>query len=249
MRAEQLQSLLKHVNSATHVAAVESGRAPETKVVAWIREHGEANKMTVMSSIEATSKRLRLYVVKCGTCSKELRVKDVGVLQRHLDSATHVSALESGQGPGTKINAWIRKHGGANMMTLVSNDEMTASGKRVHVVKCGACRTEIRAHQIKALLSHVNGATHVAALESGRAPESKVDAWIREHGDANKMGFEMVVNAKGARTWNVDCGTCGTKLRGIYGVGSLEAHVKSATHRSAALGSSRATRDRKRPRS
>jgi hypothetical protein len=67
---------------------------------------------------------------------------------------------------------------------------------------------------------------------------------MREHGDANNMGVEMVVNAKGARTWNVDCGTCFSKLHGITGVASLETHVKSATHRAAL----RSSRERKRPR-
>jgi hypothetical protein len=117
-------------------------------------------------------------------------------------------------------------------MSLVSNDETSANRKRVHIVKCGACRTEIRVNHLKQLLNHLGSAKHVAALESGHPPEHKVVTWIREHGDAN-MGVEMVLNAKGARAWNVNCGTCGTKLRGVTGVGSLEKHLHCVTHVSA----------------
>jgi uncharacterized protein YecT (DUF1311 family) len=203
--------------------------------------------MTVLST-EMTASGKRVLVVKCGACRTEVRASQLNALLNHVDSAAHVAALESGCGREHKVVAWIRDHGDANTMSLVSNDEISASGKCVHVVKCGACRTEIRATELRLfpLLNHVDSAKHVAALAFGCA--HKVEAWIREHGDA-KMGVEMVLNAKGRRTWNVDCGTCGSKLRGIHSVGKLEAHVKTATHRSAALSSSRATRERKRPRS
>jgi hypothetical protein len=44
------------------------------------------------------------------------------------------------------------------------------------------CRMELRAPGLMQLLSHVDSATQVSALESGRAPERKVDAWMRGHG-------------------------------------------------------------------
>jgi uncharacterized protein YecT (DUF1311 family) len=231
IRVAGVRGLQIHVDSAAHVAALDSGRAPENKVDAWIREHSDANTMSLVSKDEM-SNRHRVYVVKCGACRTEIRATALKHLLDHVDSATHVAALESGRAPETAVNAWIREHGDANTMSLVSNDEMTASGKRVHIVKCGACRKEIRAVQLKPLLNHIDSATHVAALESGREPEHKVVAWIRDHGDANKMGFEMVLNAKGKRTWNVDCGTCGKKLR-VTDVGHLEKHVDCATHVSA----------------
>jgi hypothetical protein len=134
--------------------------------------------MTVLSCIEATSTRRRVYAVKCSVCSKDIFVQQVTQLQRHVDCATHVSALESGRAPEHKVDAWIRDHGEASTMTLVSNEMLasdTRRARRVLVVKCDARRTEIRAPGLKPLLSHVGSATHVSPLEYGRAPERKID--------------------------------------------------------------------------
>jgi hypothetical protein len=128
---------------------------------------------------------------------------------------------------------WIREHGDANKMSLVSTDEMTASGTRVHVVKCGACSKEIRVQELKTLLRHVDNATHVAALERG--PETKISAWIREHGGANTMSLasnEISAGGKRVRLHVVKCGTCSKDIRVQY-VSGLLRHVDCAAHVSA----------------
>jgi hypothetical protein len=46
--------------------------------------------------------------------------------------------------PKSTFTAWIREHGPANQMTLVSNDEFNSSGRRVWVIPCGACDIRVR---------------------------------------------------------------------------------------------------------
>jgi hypothetical protein len=158
--------LRTHAASAAHVSAVESGRVPEPKVVTWIREHGDANTISLVSNDETTATRQRVHVVKCGACRMDIRAIQLNHLLNHVDSAAHVAALESGRAPEYKVNAWIREHGEANTMSLVSNDEMSASGNRVYAVKCGACSKEMRVRGATHLQCHVDSATHVAALHS-----------------------------------------------------------------------------------
>jgi hypothetical protein len=137
-------------------------------------------------------------------------------LQRHIDSAAHVSACESGRAPQTTIVAWIREHGAANKMTLLPSAERrapsTSSGARVYVVKCGTCEMDMRVQSVINLRNHIDCAAHVSALQSGRAPESNVDAWIRAHGAANKMTLQSIVQAV-RRIWVVQCGACNMVLR------------------------------------
>jgi hypothetical protein len=120
--------------------------------------------MTVLSNGIASNGR-RVYVVKCGTCNKDLRVLELKDLQRHVDSVMHVSALESGCTPELKVPAWLREHGDANKMTALSNDDVTSNGDRMYVVKCRTCNKDMRVTGAKDLQRHVGTATHVSALE------------------------------------------------------------------------------------
>jgi macrodomain Ter protein organizer (MatP/YcbG family) len=233
MRVRGAKELQRHVDSAAHVSLLVSGRTPETKVDAWIREHGDANKMTVLSSDDITSNGNRVYVVKCRTCNKDLRVTGADQLQRHVDSAPHVSALEYGCAPKTKVEAWIREHGDANKMAMLSNDDDASSGHRMYVVRCVPCNKNMRFREAEQLQRHVDSAAHVSALESGRAPETKVDAWLREHGDANKMTMlSNDIASSGHRIYVVKCGTCNKDLR-VQSAKQLQCHVDCAAHVSA----------------
>jgi hypothetical protein len=187
---------------------------PESKVDAWIREHGDANNMTLLPRDERNSGGNRVYVVRCGTCQMDIRVTTMTKLQIHVESAAHVSTLQTGRAPETKVDAWIREHGDANNMTLLSRDERTSSGARVHVVRCGTCSTDIRVTTMANLQIHLDSAAHVSKLQSGRAPETKVVAFIREHGDANNMTLlssDERTNCVRGR-WVVRCGACNVDL-------------------------------------
>jgi hypothetical protein len=223
--------LQKHAACAAHVAALD-GEAPESKVTMWIREHGDANKMTVVSNDEINTGGGRVWLIRCGACDTGIRVTAAGALQRHAACAPHVAALDSGRAPESNVATWIREHGDSNKMTVVSK-ETDAGGKRTWVVRCGACDTVIRARGASDLKSHASTALHAAALASGTA-ESNVATWIRKHGDANKMTVVSndEINTGGTRVWVVRCGACDTAIR-ANGAGTLQKHAACAPHTAA----------------
>jgi hypothetical protein len=231
-----------HVNSSAHNSALESGRAPERSIHAWIREHGNANNMTLLSSTEVPYRAaLKVYTVTCGTCSMELRVTRVNNLQHHVDSAAHISALKSGRGRETKVIAWVREPGDTNTKTQLPNAEVTSNGTRVYTVLCGICNTERRVMNVQHLEGHVGSAVHISALDGG----SKVDAWFREHGAANKMTLSNgEVGSKGKRVPVAKCDACHKCIRAT----NVVAHAASTQHIAALASGTGRPAMRKRPR-
>jgi predicted metal-binding protein len=233
------------VSRATSCVNSKPMPVPETKVVTWLREHGDANKMTLLSSDERTSGQ-RVYVVRCGTCSKDLRAMNVTALLNHIASPAHVSACESGRAPETNIAAWIREHGDVHKMALLSIGEVASKRHRMHVVRCGTCQMELRVQDLSVLRKHIDSAAHVSAIQSGRAPETKVDTWIHEHGDAHKMTLLSIVQAVRS-IWVVRCGACNMVLR-LYSAHELLLHAGCRRHIAALASKSEGPPLRKRPR-
>jgi hypothetical protein len=217
--------------ASSHINGSRPMPASETKIVAWIREHGDANTMSLVSNDEVSAGGKPVHVVKCGACRTEIRVHNFKQLLDHVDASTHVAALASGRAPEHPIDAWIREHGGSNSMTVISNNEVGSTGKPIYTVSCRTCRTEIRATGVNHLLDHVDSAKHVAALESGRAPETKIVAWIHEQGGANTMSLvsKDEMTARGQPVYVVKCGACRKEIR-AYQLKHLLNHVDSAAH-------------------
>jgi predicted small metal-binding protein len=233
LRVTGAGALQKHTACAPHVAAVASGNAPESKVATWIRAHGDANKMTVVSDDEVNSNRSRVWTIRCAACDTALRVTGAGDLQRHTNGAHH-AAVASGHAPESKVAAWMREHGDAHKMTVVSNDEINAGRHRVWTIRCAACDTVIRATRVPTLQTHAACAAHAGALDPAHAPETKVAAWMREHGDAHQMN--VVSNDEydtgKHRVWTIRCGACDTVIRAIS-ARDLQKHASSASHAAA----------------
>jgi rRNA maturation endonuclease Nob1 len=233
MRSKGTANLHAHANCAAHVAALESGSAPVCKVATWIRLHGEANEMTVVSGHGVNSSGTPVWSVRCAACATVLQATSVNSLQRHAICVAHVAAIESGKGRESNVATWIREYGDVNKMTVVSH-EVRAHGKRVWVIRCGACDAVIRACGAGALHKHANCAPHAAALTSGKTREPKLAAWMREHGEANKMTLVSSDErtAGGGRVWVIRCDGCGREIRAT-GPKVLEAHAACATHAAA----------------
>jgi DNA recombination-dependent growth factor C len=231
LRATGAYTLQRHAASAAHVAAVASGNAPESAIAAWIREHGDAHKMTVVSNDEVSCNGARVWTIRCAACDIVIRATRVNNLQRHVASAAHAGALDTARAPESKVSAWMREHGDANKMTVVSNDEIDAHSHRVWTVRCGACDTVLRVSTVFNLQTHDARAAHAGALDPAHAPESKVAAWLREHGDANKMTVVSndEIDAGSHRVWIVRCAACDTVHRATR-VDNLQRHVTSAAH-------------------
>jgi hypothetical protein len=164
--------------------------------------------MTRVSNDVVSATRVRVWVIHCGACGTDVKGYGAAQFQQHADTATHAAALQSGRGAESKPAAWLREHGPANRMTLVSNDEFNSAGRRVSVVRCGVCGTDINGTSATHFRKHADGATHAAALHPDTAAESKPAAWLREHGPANQM--TLVSNdefrASGVRVWVLRCG-------------------------------------------
>jgi phage FluMu protein Com len=138
-------------------------------MAAWIREHGDANKMTVVSNDEITASKHRVWAIRCAACDKVLRAVSVDNLQTHASCFAHAGALDPAHAPESKVAAWIREHGDANKMTVVSNDEITAGKHRVWTIRCAACDTVIRTAGVYNLQRHAACAAHAGALDPAPA--------------------------------------------------------------------------------
>jgi hypothetical protein len=136
-----------------------------------MREHGDANTMTVVSSEKTVGKRV--WAIHCGACGTVLRVTDGHRLQAHAASNAHAGAIDPAHAREPKVATWIREHGDANKMTVVSNDETGSCGHRVWVISCAACDKSIRVTGVWALLRHTDAASHDAALSQRSAPRKR----------------------------------------------------------------------------
>jgi rRNA maturation endonuclease Nob1 len=239
LRATGTRYLEKHAASAAHAAALDPAHALESNVAAWIREHGEVNKMTAVSKDEFTDSH-RVWRIRCGACDKLVRATGAGNLQKHAETAAHAAALDPANAPEAKVPAWIREHGEANKMTVVSNDHISARGWRAWTVRCAACDTVIRAHGAAGLQRHIVRAVHAIAMGARAAPELKVTAWIREHGEANRMTVVSndEITSQSARVWVVRCDACDTEIRATN-TAPLQIHASCGAH-AAALDPARA---------
>jgi hypothetical protein len=212
-----------------HVAALQSGDAAESPVTTWLREHGDATTMTVVSNDEINGRRRRVWVIRCGACDTVIRVTGAANLQKHATCAAHAAAVDPAHAPASVVATWLREHGEANTMTVVSN-ELNGGAKRVWCIRCDACEKLVRFKRVRNLQSHANCAAHLAALESGNAPEPVVVTWLRENGEINTM--TVISNkrlATGHREWVVWCAACAKELR-FESAPALRAHVKRAAH-------------------
>jgi mRNA-degrading endonuclease toxin of MazEF toxin-antitoxin module len=231
LRAIGAQTLQAHAACAAHAAALDAAHAAKHNVATWIREHGDAHKMTILSNDEISVGGARVWKIRCSACDKEIRANGVRNLQKHAASPAHARALDPAHAPELKVVAWIREHGDAHKMTVVSNVDVNSSGARVWIIRCAACDTALRATGAQTLQVHAASAAHVTAVASGRAPKSSVAAWIRENGDAHKM--TVVSNDEayscGARVWTIRCAACDTALR-VTGAAMLQTHAACAAH-------------------
>jgi hypothetical protein len=132
------------------------------------------------------------------------------------------------------LAAWTREHGPANQMTLVSSDEVNSTGRRVLLLRCSACGTDIRGSCVTKFQQHANSAAHAAALHPGCRAESKPTAWLRDHGPLNQMTFVSNDNfrACGQRVWVIHCGVCDADITGDS-VRNFRKHANSAAHAAA----------------
>jgi DNA recombination-dependent growth factor C len=234
LRTSSARILQIHAACTAHAAALDPAHAPVPAVATWIREHGDANKMTVVSNDEFNGSGGRVWAIRCSACGTTLRITGPKKLHRHAACAAHTVAVNTARAPESKVATWIREHGDANTMTVVSNNEVNGGGGRVWVMRCGACSTTLRVKSHNDLQKHAACAAHTAALNPARARESKVAAWIREHGDANKMTIvsNEEINGSGNRVWVIRCGACEKNLR-VVGPYALQLHIDTAAHASA----------------
>jgi hypothetical protein len=130
----------------------------ELKSTAWLREHGPANKMTLVSNDAGK------WDIHCDACGIDIRGTGAAQFQQHAERKGHAAALQSGCGSKLKLTAWLREHGPANQMTLLSSG-FTSSGARVSLVRCGACSKDIRIAGAAQFQQHTGTAKHAAALE------------------------------------------------------------------------------------
>jgi hypothetical protein len=101
IRHSPRQAAAHHGNGSSPASALESGRAREPKVVAWIREHGGAHNMAVLSKNKLAARTTSVYTVQCGTCGVDLRVSSTHSLQGHVNFVAHrlCVALDSDDWP------------------------------------------------------------------------------------------------------------------------------------------------------
>jgi hypothetical protein len=192
--------------------------------------------MTLVSNDVIRANGNRVWVIHCGSCGTAVRGTGASQLQQHADTAAHAAALQSGCGTESKTTAWLREHGPANQMTLISNDNVDARGKRLWVIHCGACGTELRGKGADNFQHHADSATHAAALQSGCAVVSKLAVWIRDHGPGNQMTLvSSEVDSSGRSKSVVRCGACSTDLRGCSAA-DFQRHADSAAHAAALEG-------------
>jgi hypothetical protein len=244
IRATGACGLQKHAARAAHAAALESGATREPKAATWIREHGDANTMTVVSNDEKRGNGYRVWVIHCDACDNVIRIMGAGELHSHANCVAHVAAVMSGRAPESAVATWMREHGDANRMTVVSNDETDGRGHRVWVIHCGACGTVLRARAGNQLQTHAASTAHAGAIDSANAREPKVSTWMREHGDANQMTVVSndEINGSRNRVWVISCAACDKSIR-VTGVTALQRHADAAAH-SAALSQRSAPRKR-----
>jgi hypothetical protein len=237
LRLNSVNQLQRHAAAAVHTTAVNTARLPESKVVTWIREHGDANKMTLVSNDERSRGGIRVWVIRCDACGMTLRLRGPKDLQKHTDCAAHTAAVNTARRPESKVVAWMREHGDANKMTVLSNDETSGCGDRVWTIRCGACDATLRVSGARSLQHHAACASHTKAVASGEAPESKVATWIREHGDANKMTVVSndEISGTGKCVRSIRCSACGTTLR-FKDFNRLQKHAACAAHAAALEG-------------
>jgi hypothetical protein len=234
---EAYRERTNRADTAKHGASLRTGTMSETSVTAWIRMQGHANQMTLVLNDEVNISGNRVCVVHCDPCGTDIRTVGTQFLHKHVNSARHAAALQPGLLPESKMTAWIREHGGANQMTVVSSDEVSNNGRRVWVTRCDACATHIHAVAAQCLQHHANSARHAAALQPGTAPESGAAAWIREHGATNQMTFVSndEVDTSGKRVWVIHCTACGRDVRGSS-VARFRKHADCAEHAAALEG-------------
>jgi hypothetical protein len=134
-------------------------------VLSWIRDHGDANKMSVVSNDETNHRGKRVGVIRCGACGTTLRVRGAACLQKHAVCAAHAAALEGGDAPESKLAIWVREHGEAQKVTMLSQGEPNARGARRWTIQCGACCKTICVDSLSQLQKHTTTAAHAAALE------------------------------------------------------------------------------------
>jgi hypothetical protein len=146
-----------------------AGHGRESAIAAWIREHGDAHKMTVVSNDDVNNSGARVWAIRCDVCGTVIRTIGVCDLQKHAASAAHAGALDPAHVPVLKVAAWIREHGDAHKMTVVSSDEVYSSGARVWTIRCAACDTVIRAIGVDHLQRHAASAAHAGAIDPAHA--------------------------------------------------------------------------------
>jgi hypothetical protein len=104
-RVHAPDSTIPRAPSPAHVAAVASGHAPESIVATWMREHGDAHKITVVSDdvnghrIMTNGSYQWMVTIRCAACDTWLRAtgaKTLKTLRKHVTSAAHVAAVNNG---------------------------------------------------------------------------------------------------------------------------------------------------------
>jgi hypothetical protein len=180
LHAQGVSALCAHANTASHAGALATGTAPANLMAVWLREHGEANTMTLVSNDETNRHGQRIWVVRCGACDKSYRATAQSFLTQHAVTPVHAAALASGCGQEHPVPRWIRENGDHNMMAVTSNDELRNDGHRAWLVRCGACKKDLRVEAKKRCVSHAASPRHLAALESHSAPAPALDCAQRK---------------------------------------------------------------------
>jgi hypothetical protein len=234
-------------------------------VGAWLQEHAAGHRMRFAEVVN--NQVCRAWNIDCDACGTTLSmVASLVKVKCHLKAAKHVNALSAAEDPDTRVvqhrlknrtGDWLQEHAAGHRLRFT--EVVGKQVRRAWNVECDACGMTLSSvKSISEFARHLKTVKHVNAISADEDPATrvvqwrntnKVDAWLQAHAVGHRMRFTEVVGKRGARGWNVVCGTCCSALHHVRAVTTLKRHLQSAVHLGAKVSSAPAISVRKRPRS